>query len=455
MKLADLKQIIPFGADSPGLSTPNGKTPGESQVRPARVLVVGAGFGGLNVARELANHSQVEITVLDRNNYHGFWPLLYQVATAELLPDAIVFPVRETVHKYNNVRFQMTEVRDIDLDKKQVLTHHQSLDYDYLVLAAGSTNNYFGNQELPKNTFSLKDVEQAVALRRKLLSVFEQAVAESDPAKRKALLTFVIVGAGSTGVELAAAMAELVFPVINKYYPALNSQEARIVLVEAHQMPLEEFPKTLQQKAQQHLKRLGIEVVTNSKVKSVENNTVTFEDGQTIQAVTVVWAAGVRASPLAESLKVPLAHGSWVPVEPTLNLKAHPEVFVIGDMAYLKGYKNSQQAYPGVAQVAIQMGRQTARNILAQLNYQTPQPFHYFDKGNLATIGRKDAVADIFGWQLSGGLAWAVWLVVHIYFLVGIRNRLLVMLAWAYNYLTYNLGVRLIGSEQQTASTDF
>jgi NADH dehydrogenase len=454
LKLADLKQVIPFRPDAGTFDNQLEKTE-KVKTTPARVVVVGAGFGGLNVVRELANHSQVEVTVLDRNNYHGFWPLLYQVATAELLPDAIVFPVREAVHKYNNVRFQMAEVCDIDLDKKQVLTSQQSLTYDYLVLAAGSTNNYFGNQELPKNTFSLKDVDQAVALRRKLLAAFEQAVSEPEPAKRRTLLTFVIVGAGPTGVELAAAMAELVRPIINKYYPTLNSEEARIVLVEAHQRPLEEFPKNLQQKAQQHLKRLGVEVLTNSKVKSVENDTVTFEDGQTMQAATVVWAAGVRASTLAETLKVSLAHSSRVPVEPTLNLKTHPEVFVIGDMAYLQGYKGGKETYPGVAQVAIQMGKQAAHNILVQLDRQPAQPFHYFDKGSLATIGRKDAVADIFGWQLSGWLAWLVWLVVHLYFLVGVRNRLLVMLSWAYNYLTYNLGVRLVGSEKQAASTDF
>lgn len=453
MKSSDLNQTIPMGKAS---STNNQiKNTEKVPIKPAQVVVIGAGFGGISLIRELANHPQIEVSVLDRNNYHGFWPLLYQVATAELMPEAMIFPVREAIHKYGNVRFQMAEVLDIDLEAKLVHTRHQSVAYDYLVLAAGSTNNYFDNQELPKHTFSLKDVDQAVALRRKLLFAFEQAASEADQVKRKALLTFVIVGAGPTGVELAAALAELVYPLIDKYYPKLNSVEAQVLLVEAHEMPLLEFPKNLQKKAQQHLKRLGVEILTNSKVKAVADGLVIFEDDNTLQADTVIWTAGVKASPLAEALKVELGHANRVPVEPTLNLKTHPEVFVIGDMAYLKGYKGGKESYPGVAQVAMQMGKQAAGNILAQLDGHVEKPFHYFDKGTLSTIGHKDAVADIFGFQLSGRFAWLVWLVVHIYFLLGVRNRLLVMLAWAYNYLTYNLGVRLLGSDKQTISTDF
>jgi NADH:ubiquinone reductase (H+-translocating) len=410
-----------------------------------RVVVVGSGFGGLNLVRGLSR-GEVEVILLDRNNYHGFWPLLYQVATAELIPDSIAFPIREVVRKYHQVTFHMAEVCDVDLQQKQIqLQAGPPLAYDYLVLAAGSTNNYFGNETTARNTFSLKDVDQAVEIRHGLLKAFEKASLEPDLNRRKKLLTFLIIGSGPTGVELSAAFAELILPLVRKYYPALADVPPRIILVEAHTTMLESFPKGLQKKAQQHLERLGVEVLKNHEVTQVENGEITFKHGSKMQAGTVVWAAGVRASPLAEKLGIKLAHGDRVPVEPTLNLQDHPDVFVIGDMAYLEGYKGGQQSYPGVAQVAIQMGERAAKNILAQVEGRPMKKFHYLDKGQLSTIGRKDAVADIFNLQLSGLLAWLVWAAVHIYYLLGMRNRLLVMLGWAYNYLTYNLAMRIIG----------
>jgi NADH dehydrogenase len=348
----------------------------------------------------------------------------------------------------------MAEVCDIDLQQKQIqLQAGPPLAYDYLVLAAGSTNNYFGNETTARNTFSLKDVDQAVEIRHGLLKAFEKASLEPDLNRRKTLLTFLIIGSGPTGVELSAAFAELIPPLARKYYPALADVPPRIILVEAHTTMLESFPKGLQKKAQQHLERLGVEVLKNHEVTQVENGEITFKHGSKMQAGTVVWAAGVRASPLAEKLGIKLAHGDRVPVEPTLNLQGHPDVFVIGDMAYLEGYKGGQQAYPGVAQVAIQMGERAAKNILAQVEGRPMKKFHYLDKGQLSTIGRKDAVADIFNLQLSGLLAWLVWAVVHIYYLLGMRNRLLVMLGWAYNYLTYNLAMRIIGGASDRKET--
>lgn len=416
------------------------------ETRLPRVVVVGSGFGGLNIVRELAR-GEVEIVLLDRNNYHGFWPLLYQVATAELIPDSIAFPIREFVRKYQRLTFHMVEVCDIDLQNKQVhLRESQPLSYDYLVLAAGSTNNYFGNEITAQNTFSLKDVAQAVEIRQGILKAFEKAALETAAERRKTLLTFLIIGSGPTGVELSAAFAQLIPPLLRKYYPTLANVPPRIILVEAHTTMLKSFPKGLQKKAQAHLERLGVEIMKNHEVSQVENGEVTFKDGLTMQAGTVVWAAGVKASPLAEKLGIKLAHGGRVPVEPTLNLAGLPEVFVIGDMAYLEGYKGGKQPYPGVAQVAIQMGHRAAKNILAQVEGRPMAKFHYLDKGQLSTIGRKDAVADIFNLQLSGLVAWLVWAVVHIYYLLGVRNRLLVMLGWVYNYLTYNLAMRMVGS---------
>ncbi len=416
----------------------------ESGQRPC-VVVIGSGFGGLNTVRGLAK-GEVEIVLLDRNNYHGFWPLLYQVATAELVPDSIAFPVREFIHSYHNVTFHMAEVSDIDLDNKHVsITDGQPISYDYLVLAAGSINNYFGNKVIPQNTFSLKDVEQAVEIRQGILEAFEKASLETDPEKRKALLTFLVVGSGPTGVELSGALAELIPPLLHKFYPDLTEEKSRIVLVEAHATMLDSFPKSLQKKAQAHLGQMGVEILQNHEVTGVENGVVTFKHGSKMNAGTVVWAAGVRASPLAEKLGVKLAHGERVPVEPTLNLKDHPEVYVIGDMAYLEGYKGGKEAYPGVAQVAIQMGHQAAKNILAQVEGNGLENFQYVDKGQLSTIGRRDAVAEVFNLKLSGFAAWLVWVAVHIYYLLGVRNRLLVMLGWAYNYLTFNLGIRVVG----------
>ncbi|HEX2914286.1 MAG TPA: NAD(P)/FAD-dependent oxidoreductase [Chloroflexia bacterium] len=412
-----------------------------------RVVVVGGGFGGLNVVRELAN-KDVEVLVLDRNNYHGFWPLLYQIATAALLADSIGYPIREVTHRYPNTRFQMAEVERVDLENKQVITDGGPVSYDYLVMAAGSINNFFGNQTIKHNVYSLKDIDEALELRDGLLEAFEEASRETDPQRKKELMTFVIVGAGPTGVELAGAFADLICPLITKSYPALNSKDIRIVLVEAHNSMLEIFPKTLQDKAQKDLEKMGVEILPFSPVVSVDKGCVTFKDGRTLKAGTVVWAAGVKASELAKCLEVELKQSGRVPVQPTLNLEKHPEVYVIGDMAYLQDYKNGKEAYPMVAPVAIQMAKRASRNILAQVQGKPLKKFKYLDKGNMATIGRSKAVVDAFGISMDGWFAWIVWLLVHLFFLIGYRNRFLVILSWAYDYITYNRGIRLLGGRR-------
>ncbi len=409
-----------------------------------RVLIVGAGFGGINAAQALGG-KDVDVLILDRNNYHGFWPLLYQVATAALEPESIAYPVRAIFRRYKNIDFQMAEVQRIDFNNKCVYTDAAVYSYDYLVIAAGSANNYFGNNSLAWQTYGLIDIDEAERLRNRILYNFEQAVHELNPERRRDLLTFVIIGGGPTGAELAGAVIELIRHVLRKDYPMLDVKEARVILVEASDHILLAFPESLQRKATKKLEKMGVEIKLTSPVESVQNGCLTFKDGTSLQAGTIVWAAGVRSAELADALQVERARGARVKIERTLNLPAHPNVFVIGDMAYLEGYKG--QAYPMVAPVAIQQGKWAANNILLQSSARKMRPFHYFDKGNLATIGKSYAILDAFGVRLSGRVAWLGWLFVHIMYLVGFRNRLIVLTNWAFNYFTYERGVRLITSK--------
>lgn len=407
-----------------------------------RVVIVGAGFGGLHAARALSR-ADVDVLVLDRNNYHGFWPLLYQVATAGLEAEAIAYPARAILRKYANTHFRMAEVTGVDFEGKQVLTSAQPEPYDYLILAAGSANNYFGNNGLAETTYGMKDIDEAERLRNHVLFAFERAVTEPDPARRAALLTFVVVGGGPTGVELAGAFAELIRHVLRKDYPMLDVSQARVVLVEAADRVLASFPQGLQRSASKRLKKMGVDVLLNTAVATVDADAVHFKNGESLAASTVVWAAGVRAAALADALNVAQGRSARVKVQPTLNLAERPEVFIVGDMAYLETYKDGQ-AYPMVAQVAMQQGRQAGRNILALIGKTELRAFRYFDKGQMATIGRRAAVFDAFGVRLTGLLAWLGWLFIHIIYLIGFRNRVIVMANWIYNYFTYDRGVRLI-----------
>lgn len=416
--------------------------PNSTRTRRPRVVVVGSSFGGLNAARTLAG-GDVDVLVLDTNNYHGFWPLLYQVATAGIESEAIAYPVRAIFHGYRNIGFRMATVNRVDMEKRVVYTGERPAAYDYLVLAAGSANNYFGNNSLAKTTFGLKDIEDAERLRNNMLYAFEQAASETDPEKRKALMTFVIVGGGPTGVELSGALSELIRFVLKKDYPKLDIGNARVILVEATDKVLAAFPDSLQRSAQKKLTKMGVQIRFNSPVESVDGHTVTFKDGSQIQASVVVWAAGVRAAELSDNIGAEQGQGARIKIEPTLSVPGHPEVFVVGDMAYLEGYKG-EQPYPQVAQVAIQQGKQAAKNILATIKGEPTMPFRYFDEGSMATIGRRFAVLDAFGLRLSGRIAWLGWLFVHIIYLVGFRNRLIVLTNWAFNYFSYERGVRLI-----------
>ena len=436
--------VAPVPLDPATVYRRNGARPWPS-ARP-RVIIVGAGFGGLSAARVLGD-KDVDVLVIDRNNYHGFWPLLYQVATAGLEPESVAHPVRAIVRQYSNVSFMMAEVLRVDFAQQVVITAAAALPYDYLILAAGSANNYFGNESLAAHTYGLKDLDDAELLRNAVLANFEYAVSEANQARRRRLKTLVVVGGGPTGVELAGAFVELIKHVLVHDYPMLDMSEARVVLAEAGDTVLATFPTPLQQEAIRRLQAIGVEVRLRSPVAAVENGLVTFGDGSQIEAGVVVWAAGVRAAALADRLGVSQARSGRIPVQPALNLADHPEVFVIGDMAYLESPPRRGQPrapYPMVAPVAVQMAERAAHNILARIRRKPMKPFRYFDKGNMATIGRRVAVIDAFGIRLSGYLAWAGWLVVHLMLLVGFRNRIVVFLNWAYSYFTYDRGLRLI-----------
>jgi NADH:ubiquinone reductase (H+-translocating) len=420
--------------------------------RRPRVLIVGAGFGGINAAHELGG-KDVDVLVLDRNNYHGFWPLLYQVATAGLEAESIAYPVRAILRKHRNLDFQMANVQRVDFDNKIVYADAANYPYDYMVLAAGSANNYFGNEALEWQTFGLKDIDEAERLRNRLLYNFELAVHEQDRQRRLDLMTFAIIGGGPTGVELTGALSELIRHVLKRDYPMLDVADARVILIEASDKILAAFPESLQKAARKRLDSMGVEVRMNMPVDAVNNGVITFKDGTELKAGATVWAAGVKAAALAEGLAAESAKGGRVKVTKALDLPDHPEVFVIGDMAYLEGYKEGQ-AYPMVAPVAIQQGKMAAKNILALIEKRKMKAFHYFDKGNLATIGRRSAIMDAFGFRLSGRIAWLGWLFVHIMYLVGFRNRVIVLTNWAFNYFTYDRGVRLITSKDWITSPD-
>lgn len=420
-----------------------------------RVVIVGAGFGGLAAARMLAK-APVDVLLINRTNYHGFWPLLYQVATAGLEPESIAYPVRAILRRYRNANFLLAEVTGVDFGRRLVQTNTGPVSYDYLILAAGSTTNFFGNERIARYTMGMKDLNEAQRLRNHVLLCCEHAAAESDPNRRAALLTFAVVGGGPTGVELAGAFVELIRHVIRHDYPMLDVQQARVVLIEATGHILASFPESLQRAALQRLQRMGVEARLNAPVADADPHGLNFRDGSRLDAETVVWAAGVRGAPLADALGVTLGRGARVVVTPELTLPDDQRVFVIGDMAYLEGYRPGV-AYPMVAPVAIQMGEHAARNIVAQINDQPMQPFRYVDKGQMATIGRSAAVLDAFGIRLSGWPAWAGWLFVHLMALVGFRNRALVLLNWAYSYFTYDRGVRLIfgvGAEERTVAEE-
>ncbi len=405
-----------------------------------RVVIVGMGFGGIRTARVLAG-KELDLVLVDRNNYHLFQPLLYQVATAGLEQESIAHSVRAMARNWPGTRFHMAEVSGIDLAAREVQADTGNIPYDYLVIGAGSVTNFFDLDTVERNSFDLKELSDAETLRNHILTAFERAVIEPDPARKRALMTFVIVGGGPTGVEFAGALIELVHFVLAKDYPELSTHSARVVLVEATDKILSAMPEKQSRYTLKKLRSMSVEVLLNARVVDAGAEQVTLHDGAIIPAHTLFWSAGVKAAPIAAALDVPSSPGGRIPVEPDLTLPGHPEVFVIGDMAYLE---QEGSALPMIAPVAMQMGIYAGKAIQAKEAGKNLPPFCYRDKGSMATIGRNAAVASAFGMDFRGYLAWLVWLLLHLYYLIGFRNRIVVMLNWTWYYWFHERQVRLI-----------
>ena len=405
------------------------------------VIIVGGGFGGLQAAKALADAS-VRVTLVDRRNHHLFQPLLYQVATAVLSPADIAHPIRSVLRDQSNVEVVLAEVATIDPAAKQVVLEDGGrLPYNYLILAAGANHAYFGHDEWEPFAPGLKSVEEALDIRRRILVSFEEAERESDPVRREALMTFVVVGAGPTGVEMAGAIAEIARFSLARDFRHIDTRDAKVILAEASTKLLATFPERLSRHALRDLERLGVDVRFGKPVTAIAPEAVTVGD-EIIPAHTVVWAAGVQASPLGRSLGVELDRAGRVLVNPDLSVPGHPDIFVIGDMAALTDSRG--RPLPGVAQVAMQQGEWVAANIQRAIEGKPARPFRYRDLGNMATIGRNSAIADVRGLRLTGFIAWLAWALVHILNLIGFRNRVLVGLQWLWGYLTFQRGARLI-----------
>jgi NADH:ubiquinone reductase (H+-translocating) len=383
--------------------------------------------------------------LIDKNNHHLFQPLLYQVAIAGLLPSQIAQPVRTIFRKQKNLTFQMGEVSTINFDEKYVKLNGSVIAHDFLVLAVGGRTNFFGLDAVEKHGFQLKDLETAVETRNHLLSMFELASHEGDAEKRGALLTFVIVGGGPTGVETAGSLAELISHVMVKDYPRLLMRDARVILLEAGPNLINPYPEELRKATLKLLQRKNVEVRLNTTLENFDGLRVILGDGSTIETQTLIWTAGVRVAEMVDGLGVEQASAGRVRVESTLQLPAHPDAFVIGDAAFLLNGNN--QPLPMLSTVAIQQGKSVSQNIRRMLRGREPAPFHYKDPGLLATIGRNAAVARIWGISFSGFIAWVIWVFLHIYRIIGFRNRILVMFNWAWDYFFYDNQVRLITKE--------
>jgi NADH dehydrogenase len=407
------------------------------------IVIIGAGFGGLRAAQKLAGKA-VHVTLVDRRNYHLFQPLLYQVATAGLSPDEIAYPLRAIFRGQKNFEFLLAEVSGVDFAAKTVLTSRGPLAYDALIIAAGAAVNFFGNTSLAQNALTLKDVSDAVSLRNHVLRMFELAASESNPITRRALLTFVVVGGGPTGVESSGAFAELIRLVLRRDYPAMNLEDVRVVLLEAADALLGGFPPKLQKNALRALGAKHVEVRLGSKVAGYDGQEVALADGNCIPARTLLWSAGVRVAGLIDRLGLVQARQGRIIVTPELHLNEYPEVYVIGDAAYME---DASGPLPMMAPVAVQQADLAVENILALTRGAQQKAFVYRDPGSLATIGRNEAVARIGKWQFTGFMAWGVWLVVHLIGLIGFRNRLIVLINWAWDYFFYDRAVRLITRE--------
>jgi NADH:ubiquinone reductase (H+-translocating) len=412
------------------------------------VLILGGGFAGLYAAQAL-KRAPVRVTVVDRRNHHLFQPMLYQVATAALNPSDIAAPIRSVLRHQTNTEVLLGEVESIDpANRRVVLTDGADSTYDYLIVATGARHSYFGHDEWEVLAPGLKSIEDAVTIRQRVLLAFEKAEREPDPVRRQALLTFVVIGGGPTGVEMAGAVAELRRYALRRDFRRIDPTDATVLLLEGGNRLLPYYPPSLSDKAKQELRRLGVEVRTETLVTNIRPGSVSAA-GWTIPTQTVIWAAGNVASPILRSLGTPLDRAGRAIVEPDCTIPGHPEIFVLGDAAFFDHQEGGP--LPGICPVAIQMGEYAARTIEGDLEGRPRRAFNYWDKGQLAVIGRGHAVADIWKLHFAGFLAWVIWTFVHIFFLIGFRNRILVMIQWAWSYLTYGRGARIITLEESPA----
>jgi len=406
-----------------------------------RVLIVGGGFAGYNAAKVLGHAGGVGVTLIDKRNYYLFQPLLYQVATAGLSPADIAAPLRSMLSEYPNVSVLLGEVRRIELDRNVAITDFGEFSYDYLILCCGATHSYFGHDEWEEYAPGLKTIEQATEIRRRILLAFEQAERVTDPEERRKFLTFVVVGGGPTGVELAGAIGEMSRFTLAKDFRSINATLARIFLIEAGPRILPTFSESQANRAVRDLERLGVQVWTSSPVTAIDSDGVQAGKDR-LRAGTVLWAAGVQASPLGKLAGLEVDRAGRVLINPDMSAPGHPNVFIAGDQSVF--VHQTGKPLPGTAPVAMQQGRYIARTILAEMKGAPRQPFHFVDKGQMATIGRSKAILEIGSFKLNGWLAWVAWLTIHIYYLTGFKNRLLVVLQWAWSYITFKRGARLI-----------
>lgn len=407
---------------------------------PPHIVIVGAGFGGMQAARSLAR-AQAKILLIDRNNYHTFVPLLYQVATAQLEPEKVAYPIRTLLRRSPNVHFLMAEVEQVDLAARCLKTNRGFIPYDHLVIATGSETQYLGVPGAAEHGFSMRTLRESITLRNHILHCFEQAVHECHPEQLQQLLTFVIVGGGPTGVELAGALVELVRGPLRRDYPTLDIRQVRIVMIQSGDRPLVNLPPQLGNYTTKTLRCLGVKVYLGSRVSKVSPTTVELNDGQIIAAATVIWTAGMEAAVPPMLAELPVTHKGKIAVQPTLQLSDYPEVYVVGDAAFAKA---NGEPLAGVAPEALQQGVAVARNLRRQLRGQYPKPFQYFNKGRLAIIGCFSGVGKIGPFVFGGFLGWFLWLAVHVIYMPGFRNRLLVLISWFHTYLFRDRAVRQI-----------
>lgn len=413
----------------------------------SKVVIVGGGFAGLKAAKQLGGRRDVDVTLIDRRNHHLFQPLLYQVATAGLSPADIAAPIRSILSGYSNCRVLQGNVSKVNLGDKKVITEFGDVDFDYLLMACGATHSYFGNDSWEPDAPGLKTIENATDIRRRILNAFEEAERISNPDERRKRLTFVVVGGGPTGVELAGAIGEMSRFTLAKDFRQIDAKSTRVFLMEAGPRILAAFPEELSDRAARDLEKLGVQIWTSSRVTELDKNGVAVGD-ERITAATVIWAAGVQAGELNTEQNIETDRQNRVIVNSDLSIPNHPNVFVAGDQACFRNADGT--TLPGVAPVATQQGKFVAKTILSDLAGKPRNEFKYRDKGMMATIGRNKAVLKSGRWKMTGRLAWLAWLVVHIYFLTGFKNRLFVVMQWAWSYLSYRRGARLIvGSEKQ------